>query len=98
MQHFGSLLKIIKMKIKCRTAFWVLCFSLIVMALKLLFLWLYNLSVEKWRPKCKDFAGLCVGVQVKELNSDGIEVILVTSGAVGVGRQRLRHQRMMNSR
>ena len=55
------------------------------MALKLLFLWLYNLSVEKWRPKCKDFAGLCVGVQVKELNSDGIEVILVTSGAVGVG-------------
>lgn len=36
--------------------------------------------------------------QVKELISDGKEVIFVTSGAVGVGRQKLRHQRMMNSR
>jgi len=36
--------------------------------------------------------------QVKELMSVGIEVILVTSGAVGVGRQKLRHQRLMNSR
>ncbi|KAH9546290.1 hypothetical protein CY35_12G087500 [Sphagnum magellanicum] len=35
--------------------------------------------------------------QVKELMSGGIEVILVTSGAVGVGRQKLRHQRLMNS-
>ncbi|XP_024369145.1 delta-1-pyrroline-5-carboxylate synthase 1 [Physcomitrium patens] len=35
--------------------------------------------------------------QVKELITDGIEVIFVTSGAVGVGRQKLRHQRMMNS-
>jgi delta-1-pyrroline-5-carboxylate synthetase len=35
--------------------------------------------------------------QVKELISDGKEVIFVTSGAVGVGRQKLRHQRMMNS-
>jgi glutamate 5-kinase len=35
--------------------------------------------------------------QVKELMSVGIEVILVTSGAVGVGRQKLRHQRLMNS-
>lgn len=35
--------------------------------------------------------------QVKELIADGIEVILVTSGAVGVGRQKLRYQRLMNS-
>jgi hypothetical protein len=35
--------------------------------------------------------------QVKELMLVGIEVILVTSGAVGVGRQKLRHQRLMNS-
>jgi len=35
--------------------------------------------------------------QVKELMSLGLEVILVTSGAVGVGRQRLRHQRLINS-
>jgi len=35
--------------------------------------------------------------QVKELMSEGKEVILVTSGAVGVGRQKLRHQRLMNS-
>ncbi|KAL3698948.1 hypothetical protein R1sor_016970 [Riccia sorocarpa] len=35
--------------------------------------------------------------QVKELMMDGIEVIFVTSGAVGVGRQKLRHQRLMNS-
>ncbi|OAY77186.1 Delta-1-pyrroline-5-carboxylate synthase [Ananas comosus] len=35
--------------------------------------------------------------QVKELNSRGFEVILVTSGAVGVGRQRLRYRRLLNS-
>ncbi|KAG1337821.1 delta-1-pyrroline-5-carboxylate synthase 1 [Cocos nucifera] len=35
--------------------------------------------------------------QVKELNSQGFEVILVTSGAVGVGRQRLRYRRLLNS-
>nr|ALP82445.1 delta 1-pyrroline-5-carboxylate synthase [Lycoris radiata] len=35
--------------------------------------------------------------QVKELNSRGLEVILVTSGAVGVGRQRLRYRRLVNS-
>ncbi|ERN08053.1 hypothetical protein AMTR_s00012p00263260 [Amborella trichopoda] len=35
--------------------------------------------------------------QVKELNSQGLEVILVTSGAVGVGRQRLRYRRLVNS-
>lgn len=95
MQHFGSLLKI---KIKCRTAFSALCLSVTVMALKLLHLCRYKLSVEMWRPKSKNPFGLSVGVKVKELISDGIEVILVTSGAVGVGRQRLRHQRMMNSR
>ncbi|KAG0498731.1 hypothetical protein HPP92_003422 [Vanilla planifolia] len=32
--------------------------------------------------------------QVKELNSNGYEVILVTSGAVGVGRQRLRYRNL----
>ncbi|XP_057979909.1 delta-1-pyrroline-5-carboxylate synthase isoform X2 [Malania oleifera] len=35
--------------------------------------------------------------QLKEMNSDGYEVILVTSGAVGVGRQRLRYRRLINS-
>ncbi|KAJ7526505.1 hypothetical protein O6H91_16G009400 [Diphasiastrum complanatum] len=35
--------------------------------------------------------------QVKALLEDCIEVIFVTSGAVGVGRQKLRHQRLMNS-
>ncbi|GAB2299725.1 Delta-1-pyrroline-5-carboxylate synthase [Dionaea muscipula] len=35
--------------------------------------------------------------QLKELNSQGFEVILVTSGAVGVGRQRLRFRRLVNS-
>ncbi|XP_011651883.1 delta-1-pyrroline-5-carboxylate synthase isoform X2 [Cucumis sativus] len=35
--------------------------------------------------------------QLKELNSRGYEVILVTSGAVGLGRQRLRYRRLANS-
>lgn len=35
--------------------------------------------------------------QLKELNSQGFEVILVTSGAVGVGRQRLRYRKLVNS-
>ncbi|CAA3020566.1 delta-1-pyrroline-5-carboxylate synthase [Olea europaea subsp. europaea] len=35
--------------------------------------------------------------QIQELNSEGYEVILVTSGAVGVGRQRLRYRRLINS-
>ncbi|GLJ39248.1 hypothetical protein SUGI_0800740 [Cryptomeria japonica] len=35
--------------------------------------------------------------QIKELMSLGLEVILVTSGAVGIGRQRLRYQRLINS-
>lgn len=37
-------------------------------------------------------------VQLKELNTEGYEVILVTSGAVGLGRQRLRYRRLVNSR
>ena len=37
-------------------------------------------------------------VQIKELNSQGYEVILVTSGAVSLGRQRLRYRRLVNSR
>ncbi|KAF8402980.1 hypothetical protein HHK36_011073 [Tetracentron sinense] len=35
--------------------------------------------------------------QLKELNSRGFEVILVTSGAVGVGRQRLRYRKLVHS-
>ncbi|KAK9683352.1 hypothetical protein RND81_10G134200 [Saponaria officinalis] len=35
--------------------------------------------------------------QLKELNANGHEVILVTSGAVGAGRQRLRFRKMVNS-
>ncbi|XP_022765098.1 delta-1-pyrroline-5-carboxylate synthase-like isoform X2 [Durio zibethinus] len=35
--------------------------------------------------------------QIKELNSQGYEIILVTSGAVGLGRQRLRYRRLVNS-
>ncbi|XP_021295632.1 delta-1-pyrroline-5-carboxylate synthase [Herrania umbratica] len=35
--------------------------------------------------------------QIKELNSQGYEVILVSSGAVGIGRQRLRYRRLVNS-
>lgn len=37
-------------------------------------------------------------VQIKELNSQGFEIILVSSGAVGLGRQRLRYRRLVNSR
>ncbi|KAL2248841.1 delta-1-pyrroline-5-carboxylate synthase [Sesamum indicum] len=35
--------------------------------------------------------------QIHELNYQGYEVILVTSGAVGVGRQRLRYRKLINS-
>nr|AFP89589.1 delta-1-pyrroline-5-carboxylate synthetase [Sophora davidii] len=35
--------------------------------------------------------------QLKELNTQGYEVILVTSGAVGLGKQRLRYRRLANS-
>ncbi|XP_062179841.1 delta-1-pyrroline-5-carboxylate synthase 1 [Phragmites australis] len=35
--------------------------------------------------------------QVKELNTLGYEVIMVTSGAVGVGRQRLKYRKLVNS-
>ncbi|XP_062005198.1 delta-1-pyrroline-5-carboxylate synthase-like isoform X1 [Rosa rugosa] len=35
--------------------------------------------------------------QLKDINSQGYEVILVTSGAVGLGRQRLRYRRLANS-
>lgn len=37
-------------------------------------------------------------MQLKELNSQGYEVILVSSGAVGLGRQRLRYRKLVNSR
>lgn len=36
-------------------------------------------------------------MQVKELNALGYEVIIVTSGAVGVGRQRLKYRKLVNS-
>lgn len=35
--------------------------------------------------------------QLKELNSEGFEIILVSSGAVGVGRQRLKYRKLVNS-
>ncbi|KAM7464030.1 hypothetical protein LguiA_032151 [Lonicera macranthoides] len=35
--------------------------------------------------------------QLEKLNSRGFEVILVTSGAVGAGRQRLKYRRLVNS-
>jgi len=34
---------------------------------------------------------------VKELNTLEYEVIMVTSGAVGVGRQRLKYRKLVNS-
>lgn len=37
-------------------------------------------------------------MQLKELNTQGYEVILVSSGAVGLGRQRLRYRKLVNSR
>lgn len=37
-------------------------------------------------------------LQIKELNSQGYEIILVSSGAVGLGRQRLKYRRLINSR
>ncbi|KAJ8747353.1 hypothetical protein K2173_012933 [Erythroxylum novogranatense] len=35
--------------------------------------------------------------QIKELNSQGYEVIVVTSGAVGIGRQKLKYRRLVNT-
>ncbi|KAK4743141.1 hypothetical protein SAY87_001142 [Trapa incisa] len=35
--------------------------------------------------------------QIKELNSQGYEVILVSSGAICIGRQRLRYRKLVNS-
>ncbi len=35
--------------------------------------------------------------QIEDLLADGVEVILVSSGAVGVGRQKLRYQKMIHS-
>ncbi|PPE00106.1 hypothetical protein GOBAR_DD02896 [Gossypium barbadense] len=35
--------------------------------------------------------------QLKELNSQGYEIVLVTSGAVGIGLQRLRYRKLVNS-
>ncbi|XP_050387828.1 delta-1-pyrroline-5-carboxylate synthase [Argentina anserina] len=35
--------------------------------------------------------------QLKELNTQGYEVILVSSGAVGLGRQRLKYRKLVNS-
>lgn len=36
--------------------------------------------------------------QIQILNSQGFEVILVSSGAVGAGRQRLRYRKLVHSR
>lgn len=35
--------------------------------------------------------------QIKQLNSLGYDIILVSSGAVGIGRQRLRFRKLINS-
>ncbi|XP_020202258.1 delta-1-pyrroline-5-carboxylate synthase [Cajanus cajan] len=35
--------------------------------------------------------------QIKQLNSLGYDIILVSSGAVGIGRQRLRYRKLINS-
>ncbi|XP_028112947.1 delta-1-pyrroline-5-carboxylate synthase-like [Camellia sinensis] len=35
--------------------------------------------------------------QLEELNSQGFDIILVSSGAVKAGRQRLKHRRLINS-
>jgi len=35
--------------------------------------------------------------QIKDLNAQGYEVIVVSSGAVGLGRQRLKYRRLVNS-
>lgn len=51
--------------------------------------------------RCTSIGLNCIfhwNLQVKELNSRGFEVILVTSGAVGVGRQRLRYRKLVHSR
>jgi len=37
-------------------------------------------------------------MQIKDLNAQGYEVIVVSSGAVGLGRQRLKYRRLVNSR
>lgn len=44
-------------------------------------------NVESW-----------IAMQLKELNTQGYEVILVSSGAVGLGRQRLKYRKLVNSR
>ena len=44
-------------------------------------------NVESW-----------IAMQLKELNTQGYEVILVSSGAVGLGRQRLKYRKLINSR
>lgn len=36
-------------------------------------------------------------LQVKEINALGYEVIIVSSGAVGVGKQRLKYRKLVNS-
>ena len=45
----------------------------------------------------KILSQIFVAMQVKELNALGYEVIIVTSGAVGVGKQRLKYRKLVNS-
>ena len=59
----------------------------------------FNINIPSFLIKAlflMDF--LCMQWQLAELNSDGFEVILVSSGAVGLGRQRLRYRQLVNSR
>ena len=45
----------------------------------------------------KILSQIFLSMQVKELNALGYEVIIVTSGAVGVGKQRLKYRKLVNS-
>ena len=45
----------------------------------------------------KILSQIFLAMQVKELNALGYEVIIVTSGAVGVGKQRLKYRKLVNS-
>lgn len=56
----------------------------------------YFLRCFPWMMVC--WLIFFIVVQIKDLNSSGYEVILVTSGAVGVGRQKLRYRKLVHSR
>ena len=58
-----------------------------------------NMFLETFMWVLNDFIVIFVSyTQIQALNSEGFEVILVSSGAVGAGRQRLRYRKLINSR